>query len=291
MKHNGRRSDDDEAAADLRHLEALRGTADGARQDAPSAGLGYAPVPGASVVPPPGPAARYSAAPYSAAPSPQPPAQAPATTPGYGRELFSGIDPLLVPAAGGWPVAPPATATLLASPGPSTPALFTGAGMAGGYRSATLLTAPAADPAVGEWVTCPECGERAVIDSAHRNAEDFCKRCDFPLFWARSAVIPMSGEETGASLRRLPGTVGRAATAALICPHCGEPNSPVAQICIRCALNLHPEPEPEPVPEPVYVAPPPPEPEPEKAFPLWWVIIMCACLVIITVLVAWAALA
>ena len=33
-----------------------------------------------------------------------------------------------------------------------------------------------------------------------------------------------------------------------------------------------------------------PEPEPEKGFPLWWVVVMCVCLLIITILVAWVAL-
>jgi hypothetical protein len=148
-------------------------------------------------------------------------------------------------------------------------------------------------PAVGggEWITCPECGETQTIEPAQRRAEDFCQRCDFPLFWARSAVVPLSTDDTGASLRRLPGTVGRAATASVPCPHCGEPNSPTAIICIRCSqpmVVLAPEPEPEP--EPVYV-PPPPEPEPEPAFPWWWVIGGCAALVIITIIVAWIALA
>ena len=101
-------------------------------------------------------------------------------------------------------------------------------------------------------VTCPECGQMATVDMARRQAEDFCRNCDYPLFWASSTVIAPSGEETGASLRRLPGTVGRAATASLLCPHCGEPNSPAAEICIRCALSLHPVeiPEPEPVDRP-----------------------------------------
>ena len=153
-----------------------------------------------------------------------------------------------------------------------------------------VMTAPPVAPPGSEWIVCPECGLRAAIDPAQRRSDDFCKRCDYPLFWARSAVVPLSGEETGASLRRLPGTVGRAATASVPCPHCNEPNSPTALICIRCGRSMLPDPEPEPEPEPVYVAPPPPEPEPEKAFPLWWVVVMCVCLLIITILVAWVAL-
>jgi hypothetical protein len=166
------------------------------------------------------------------------------------------------------------------------------AGSPGQMSSATDTLAPV-QPAAGsgEWLTCPECGETQMIEPAQRRAEDFCQRCDFPLFWARSAVIPLSTDDTGASLRRLPGTVGRAATASVPCPHCGEPNSPTAIICIRCSqpmVVMAPEPEPEP--EPVYV-PPPPEPEPEAAFPLWWVVGACVALVLITIIVAWIALA
>jgi hypothetical protein len=164
-----------------------------------------------------------------------------------------------------------------------------GAGTPGGV--ATMVPPRPAASASGEWIICPECGQSATIDPAQRRAEDFCTKCDFPLFWAREAVVPLSTDETGASLRRLPGTVGRAATASVACPHCGEPNSPTAIICIRCSQAMViPEPEPEPEPEPVYV-PPPPEPEPEKGFPLWWVVGASAALVIITILVAWIALA
>ena len=138
-------------------------------------------------------------------------------------------------------------------------------------------------------VTCPECGQMATVDMARRQAEDFCRNCDYPLFWASSTVIAPSGEETGASLRRLPGTVGRAATASLLCPHCGEPNSPAAEICIRCALSLHPVeiPEPEPV---VIVLPEPepePEPPPEKPFEWWWVALIGICVAILVIMIIW----
>jgi hypothetical protein len=137
-------------------------------------------------------------------------------------------------------------------------------------------------------VTCPECGQMATVDMARRQAEDFCRNCDYPLFWANSTVIAPSGEDTGASLRRLPGTVGRAATAALLCPHCGEPNSPVAQICIRCALSLHPVEIPEP--EPVVVIPEPepePEPPPEPVFEWWWLALIGICIAILVIMIIW----
>jgi hypothetical protein len=137
-------------------------------------------------------------------------------------------------------------------------------------------------------VTCPECGQMATVDMARRQAEDFCRNCDYPLFWANSTVIAPSGEDTGASLRRLPGTVGRAATAALLCPHCGEPNSPAAEICIRCALSLHPVEIPEP--EPVVVIPEPepePEPPPEPVFEWWWLALIGICIAILVIMIIW----
>lgn len=147
-------------------------------------------------------------------------------------------------------------------------------------------------PAAGELVTCPECGEMAMVESAQRRAEDFCRRCDFPLFWARTTVILPSSEATGASLRRLPGTVGRAATASVPCPHCGEPNSPVAVTCVRChqSMVIVAAPPPPP-PAPVYIAPPPePEPEPEPSgIPWWWIVLMTACVIAIGVLL-WVVL-
>lgn len=150
-----------------------------------------------------------------------------------------------------------------------------------------LLAAEPASDVDREWVTCPECGEASMIDPAQRRAEDFCPNCDFPLFWARAAVVAMAGDATGASLRRLPGTVGRAATASVACPHCGEPNSPVAINCVRCGRPMVVEPEPEPVyvapePEPVYEEPEP-EPEPERGFPVWLVIAICMAIVVAAV--------
>jgi hypothetical protein len=152
-----------------------------------------------------------------------------------------------------------------------------------------LLLGPGGIAPVGDLVTCPECGEMATVDAARRNAQDFCRHCDFPLFWARNTVILHSGQETGASLRRLPGTVGRAATAALMCPHCGEPNSPAAQNCIRCLLPLHPV---EVVAAPIFVPPPEPERLPVpigRDYPLWWILLVSACVLAIVLIVVWVA--
>ncbi|WP_395729018.1 hypothetical protein [Nakamurella sp.] len=166
-----------------------------------------------------------------------------------------------------------------------------------GYRPPTYqppLTAALPDQrtaAATDVVTCPECGQLATVNMARRSADDFCRNCDFPLFWAKGTVITPEGQETGASLRRLPGTVGRAATASLICPHCEEPNAPTAEICVRCALSLHPVdiPEPEPAPEPLIMFAPPPEPAPPPApapgFDWWWVVAVVMAVIAITLIV------
>jgi len=164
-----------------------------------------------------------------------------------------------------------------------------------GYRPPTYQPPPAAalpdqrTAAATDVVTCPECGQLATVNMARRSADDFCRNCDFPLFWAKGTVITPEGQETGASLRRLPGTVGRAAAASLICPHCEEPNAPTAEICVRCALSLHPIdiPEPEPTLEPLIVFAPPPEPAPAPApgFDWWWVVAVVMAVIAITLII------
>ena len=96
------------------------------------------------------------------------------------------------------------------------------------------------------------------------------------------------------ALRRLPGTVGRATVASVACPHCAEPNTLSAQVCVRCGRSMHVVEEPPP-PVPVYVPPPPmePEPEPERAVP-WWVWLLLglgvALLITLAVLAAYGHL-
>ena len=172
---------------------------------------------------------------------------------------------------------PPPTA----GPAPGQPPIFWG--MAQAPTLTPLTATAAAGGGKSELITCPECGEMAMVDPGRRMADDFCRKCDFPLFWARATVILPSGEETGASLRRLPGTVGRAATASIPCPHCGEPNSPIAEICIRCALSMHPVAPPPP--EPVYIAEPEPEPEPEPVEERWptWVLVLVMIVILLII--------
>jgi Zn ribbon nucleic-acid-binding protein len=132
------------------------------------------------------------------------------------------------------------------------------------------------DVGTRELVTCPECGATQDVQLNRRDAVDFCRRCDFPLFWAPQRVTrdrDVGGEAE--SLRRLPGTVGRTMLASVRCPHCAEPNTVSAVVCVRCGLSMHPV---APPPPPVVTAPPPPEPviiEPERVTP-WWVWLVIA---------------
>ncbi|HZC72271.1 MAG TPA: hypothetical protein VE442_16370 [Jatrophihabitans sp.] len=155
--------------------------------------------------------------------------------------------------------------------------------------------APAAlpPPAVGtivpsasnEHVTCPECGTVATVSLARRDAADFCHSCDYPLFWTPSAVLLDRSGLGDASLRRLPGTVGRVAIASVTCPYCNEPNAVAAVDCVRCDQPLHPV-RFELPPEPVYVPPPEPAPEPEPQRNLWWLWVLIAVTAATVALVA-----
>ena len=135
--------------------------------------------------------------------------------------------------------------------------------------------APPASPSASapERIICPECGTAAVVTLNRRDSADFCRQCDFPLFWTPTAIVRDDAARlSDESLRRLPGTVGRVTVASIPCPHCAEPNLLSAQTCVRCGLPMRVV-AAAPEPEPVYVAPPPalePEPEPDKRVP-WWV--------------------
>jgi hypothetical protein len=134
-------------------------------------------------------------------------------------------------------------------------------------------TQPIAAVRTGEVITCPECGTIAEVQLNRRQAEDFCRTCDYPLFWVPSEVVLGDGSQSAEqALRRLPGTAGRAAAVARPCPHCAEPNVVSAVTCIRCGRPM----VLPPPPPPVVVAPPPPPPPPAEPEPepeprsLWW---------------------
>lgn len=154
-----------------------------------------------------------------------------------------------------------------------------------GAIGSTLATEPSSQ----ELVTCPECGTVAMITLNKREARDFCRNCDFPLFWTPSAIQREADGSTAAeTLRRLPGTGGRATVASVPCPHCAEPNAITAAFCSRCGQSMIVV-APPPVPEPVYVPPPPvvvAEPEPEKSVPWWvWALIGAGFLITVTLII------
>lgn len=147
------------------------------------------------------------------------------------------------------------------------------------------------EPAKLVTATCPACGTVGTVDYARRDATGFCAACDFPLFWSKDRILPMSadGPAPGA-LRRLPGTAGREALASLLCPQCDEPNPATGELCVRCGAVLRPvavvEPEPvlvfEPEPEPEA------EPEPERS---WWPFVVAGVLAVVAlaILLIWVA--
>ena len=125
-------------------------------------------------------------------------------------------------------------------------------------------------------INCPGCGTVSHFDELRRSAGEFCRSCDYPLFWARSTLVTAGGGPADADtgLRRLPGTAGRTTVATVTCWACQEPNLLAATICVRCGSDLAgppapppPPPEPEPVVEVVEVAP---EPTP---IPWAWIVL------------------
>jgi len=100
-------------------------------------------------------------------------------------------------------------------------------------------------------IVCPECGLVTSMTAIRRAADEFCTHCDYPLFWAPTALPLVTGSvPTDATLRRLPGAGGRMTIGTLVCAQCGELNPMTETHCIRDGFPLHPEPEPEPEPEP-----------------------------------------
>ncbi len=132
------------------------------------------------------------------------------------------------------------------------------------------LAVPTPTSAPDEQVTCPECGTVAMVALTRRESEDFCRSCDFPLFWTPSKVVLDSGSTAGDSLRRLPGTSGRVTVGSIECPTCSEGNVVTAETCVRCGGPMVLPPEPVVVVPP---PPPPPAPEPVQRTPLWvWIL-------------------
>jgi hypothetical protein len=136
-------------------------------------------------------------------------------------------------------------------------------------------------------ITCPTCGTISYFEELDRNAEAFCRVCDFPLFWARATRLAGADDDAGGGgLRRLPGTAGRVAIATLACPVCTEPNPITGVVCIRCGSDLHPAPPTVVIPPP----PPPPEPEPVPLPPprrvIWpWILLGVLAVIAVVLLI------
>lgn len=152
----------------------------------------------------------------------------------------------------------------------------------------TTTTAAVMPPPANETVTCPECGTVSHVALNRRESLDFCRTCDFPLFWTPTKVIRGASGSLDESLRRLPGQAGRATVASLACPFCYEPNALSAQTCIRCHRPMHPVEEPPP-PAPVYVPPPAPVVVETPSKVAWWVWALlglgAAALIVLVVLI------
>ena len=134
-------------------------------------------------------------------------------------------------------------------------------------------------------IVCPECGLITTLPSIRRASDEFCSHCDFPLFWAPTAV-PAATETSNndATLRRLPGAGGRLLIGTRVCPTCGELNSLGEEFCTRCHNEMDPKPivvEEELPPPPPPPAPPPPPPKKRN----WWPWIIAAAVVVVTVVV------
>ena len=117
---------------------------------------------------------------------------------------------------------------------------------------------PSAESGEDVEVECPGCGLTVVGNDPRPTASWFCPRCDYPLFLVRKPAAPEPDGATRGARRRLPGTSGRAITAAGPCWNCGEWNESGVTTCLRCAATL-----PKPVPPRIVAEVIPPELEPE----------------------------
>jgi len=91
-------------------------------------------------------------------------------------------------------------------------------------------------------VVCPYCrnDKQSVADPPTYGDEEFCDRCDYPLFWAprdASASLAVAGGPPQAAYRS-PGVEGRSTDDAVICKNCLEPNVPSNPFCVRCSKDL-----------------------------------------------------
>lgn len=111
-------------------------------------------------------------------------------------------------------------------------------------------------------IVCPECSTQTFIDDSDGfldgTPDEFCRNCDFPLFWAPKSAIrdeievtaDVGGDQRGIHphgdpgqppMRRLPGTEGLESSTGVPCPHCRELNDPDRVRCWRCGNLMVPE--------------------------------------------------
>jgi len=133
-------------------------------------------------------------------------------------------------------------------------------------------------------VVCPECGTVTTLPAIRRASDEFCSHCDFPLFWAPSAV-PASTvtENSDTTLRRLPGAGGRQIVGSRVCPTCGELNLLSAVRCVRCNGEMDPAPVVVPPPPPLPAPQPPPPPAVRRR---WWPWVVLAVVVVAGIVTA-----
>lgn len=136
-------------------------------------------------------------------------------------------------------------------------------------------------------IVCPQCGLITTLPGIQRASTEFCSHCDYPLFWAPTAV-PMAVASVGSdtTLRRLPGAGGRILIGTRVCPVCGELNPVSEQYCTRCHSDMDPQPVVE-IEEEIPPPPPPPAPPPPPKKRNWipWIIVGAITVLVIVLVI------
>jgi hypothetical protein len=224
--------------------------------------------------------------PLTSSAPPPPPAGAPTVTDAMIEISMPPLADVAAAPTAAVEVLPPESAASapVAAPSPTSAPTANGSGVVIEPTIAAAMPPPAT-----EVITCPECGTTAQVTLNRREAMDFCRTCDYPLFWTPSKVVRDGSDTTSESLRRLPGQAGKATVASVPCPFCYEPNALSAQTCLRCGRPMHPVAEVAP-PPPVYIAPEPVAPPPPAQKVAWWVWALlalgAAAVVVLIVLIA-----
>ncbi|MGH9038606.1 MAG: hypothetical protein ACRDZ3_00065 [Acidimicrobiia bacterium] len=106
-------------------------------------------------------------------------------------------------------------------------------------------------------IICPSCATARTVTRLSWSADEFCARCDFPLFWAPGAYeasTAVAVEEPEPAPVAAPATVWPPPGEA--CPTCGKINAEDALYCNRCATPMNASVQPVPQllpPDPVEI--------------------------------------